>query len=45
MNALTSEMATLAQANVNDHGVMFPVQQFVVVVEAMTGPFDCVALP
>ena len=29
--ALTREMETLAEANVDDHGVVFPVQQFVVV--------------
>jgi len=30
-DALTSEMETLAKANVDDQGVVFPVQQFVVV--------------
>jgi ubiquinone/menaquinone biosynthesis C-methylase UbiE len=29
--ALTREMETLAEANMDDHGVVFPVQQFVVV--------------
>ncbi len=29
--ALTREMEALAEANVDDHGVVFPVQQFVVV--------------
>ncbi len=30
-DALTNEMEALAEANIDDHGVVFPVQQFVVV--------------